>query len=121
VVWIPPERAAVPPVDPRLEPLFAARMTPDDVARGAWALARGEGPGLSPEQRLALLDPAQRGQQGRVEVDRLRSERRALRDHLREGGATLAGALVQAGWRPDTQVSHGAPAPRASTPSGSPP
>lgn len=86
--------------DPRLEPIFQAQLTADDVARGVWALSRGEGPGLSAEQRAALLPLSLRGRDARVEVDRLRASRRAHRAALRDSGLALLLAAQDRGWQP---------------------
>ena len=75
-------------------------MTPDDVARGLWALARGEGPGLSPEEAQVALPLAREAASARARVDTLRTERRRRRAALRAASGTLAAALVDAGWTP---------------------
>ena len=84
----------------QLEPNFAARMTPDDVARGMWALAQGEGPGLTDAQAAHALPQAQAAHAARQDVDRLRGDRRAARARLRSTGAAMARALAEAGVAP---------------------
>jgi len=104
VVTLAPSAQPVPAPSSALaaiEPDFAARMTPDDVARGAWALAGGAGPGLSPEQARAALPVAREAAALRSRSHALRTRRRAARGELRATGATLAAALVAAGWTPE--------------------
>jgi hypothetical protein len=89
-----PAPAPAPTDDVALERLFATRMTPDDVARGVWALGEGQGPGLATGQGAALLPAARRARDARHQVDALRSQRRAGRAALRESGLALAVALA---------------------------
>lgn len=96
----PPPSAALAGV----EPDFAQYMTPDDVARGLWALARGSGPGLDPTQAAALLPEARRARTARAEVDRLRGQRRGARDAWRDDGLALAVALLDQGWTPHAET-----------------
>lgn len=103
VVIVPEATLAAAPLVPearQLEPEFGMRMTPDDVARGVWALAQGGGPGLSPEQASRLLEHARVARQARREVDSLRRIRRARRAEARAEGAQLAATLTQLGWTP---------------------
>ena len=80
-----------------LEPAFAAQLTPDDVARGARALALGEGPGLTPDQRAVLLPAAAAGHDARRAVDRLREERRRQEQGYRAALAQIAAATGRRG------------------------
>lgn len=106
VVLLPADSLPAAPLLPEartLEPDFGMRMTPDDVARGTWALARGEGPGLTPEQATRLLPAARRARVARADVDRHRARQRQARTTARTAGAVLAGALVDLGWTPGTE------------------
>jgi hypothetical protein len=117
VVLMLDEPAPAPPPndDVVLERLFATRMTPDDVARGVWALAQGQGPGLAEGQGAALLPTARRARDARHQVDGLRSRRRAERAALRESGLALAVALATSdrlphfGTQPSLDTRTGAP------------
>lgn len=88
-----PAPVAAPAGVAALSPALAATLTADDVARGVGALARGEGPGLSPEERARLLPFAEEGQRARREVDALQARRRQAREALRGSGLELVAAL----------------------------
>lgn len=61
-----------------IEPAFARHMTPDDVARGVWALATAEGPlALTVEQRATLGPLLAEGTEARLRLGELRTARRA--------------------------------------------
>jgi hypothetical protein len=61
-----------------LEPGFLAHMTPDDVARGVWALADERGAvALTAEQRAALAPLIAEGAATRERLGLLRAERQA--------------------------------------------
>lgn len=76
---------------------FAAHMTPDDVARGVWALADGgDAAGvaaLTPDQRAALAPLMRDGQAQRARVSALRAKRQAAESAWLASGAALAAAL----------------------------
>ncbi len=79
--------------------LFLVRMTPDDVARGLWALAD--------EQGELALDAAQReacgpALQQLAELHRRRGQQRMARRALAERSLRTAGRILEAtgGWRP---------------------
>jgi hypothetical protein len=71
---------------------FEGTMTPDDVARGLWALGDG-GPGLSTEQRASLAGSVEKARTLRAKVADLRQLRRSRQDRWLADGAALAEAL----------------------------
>jgi hypothetical protein len=79
------------PSDSRLEADFQGLLTADDVARGVQALERGDtgAPALTEAQRARLAPLVASGRDARKEVDRLRAERRAGRERLRDAGLAL--------------------------------
>ena len=110
---MPSEPSAAPALPGPRVPLssaLAATLTADDVARGVAALAHGEGPGLSADQRARLLPLALEGLLARQEVDTLQARRRRTRQDLRASGLALLSALGAAGWTATAPgVGEGAP------------
>jgi hypothetical protein len=72
--------------------LFEATMTPDDVARGLWALG-DSGPGLTDAQRQALAPEIGRARELHARIAGLRGRRRAEQDRWLDDGAVLVDAL----------------------------
>lgn len=87
---------ATPPVPADtlgLEAEFLARMTPDDVARGAAALCRldpADPLAPTPEQRLALALTAGRGARARAALGEARMAARAKEDALLQSWSRIA-------------------------------
>lgn len=79
---------------------FLAAMTPDDVARGVWALtlpstsaAAPAVPALTDAQRASLAPLLRVGREKRHDVGELRSSRRAAETALLNDGAALVAVI----------------------------